>query len=92
MEFTEYPKDWTPIICMRVLASKVLVVATTRIEGTWAAYCDAVPGDNHLMERDAVLAYGDKLIEEVARVLFPEFDDIPMIPLITLLILPPTYN
>ncbi|KKK66155.1 hypothetical protein LCGC14_2264450 [marine sediment metagenome] len=70
-------KNWTPMIRTHALASKVLVVAQTRIEGTWAAYCDAVPGDNHGIEREAVLARGDKLIEEIARVLFPEFADIP---------------
>ena len=70
-------EDWTPTIRTHALARRVLVVARTRIEGTWSAYCDAVPGDNHLMERNAVLANGDKLIEEVARVLFPMFKDLP---------------
>ena len=68
---------WTPIFRTHALASKVLVVATTRIEGTWAAYCDAVPGDNHTKEWPAVLSNGDKLMEEVARVLFPGFKEIP---------------
>ena len=70
-------KDWSPYIRTCSLASKVLVVAKTRIEGTWAAYCDAVPGNNHDIERLAVLENGDKLTEEVARVLFPMFDDLP---------------
>jgi len=70
-------KDWTPTIRMHALAMKVLVVAKTRVEGTWAAYCDAVPGYDHNAEYDAVLANGDKLMEEIARVLFPMFDDIP---------------
>ena len=72
-----FAQDWTPTIRTHALARRVLVVACTRIEGTWSAYCDAVPGDNHLMERDAVLANGDKLIEEVARVLFPILDGTP---------------
>ena len=68
---------WLPSIHSRALANKVLVVARTRIEGTWAAYCDAVPGNNHDVERHAVLENGDKLLEEVARVLFPMFKDLP---------------
>ncbi|KKL48670.1 hypothetical protein LCGC14_2323220 [marine sediment metagenome] len=70
-------KDWTPTIRVHALASKVLVVASTRIEGTWAAYCDAVPGDNHEVESIAVLENGGKLMEEVARVLFPIFEELP---------------
>ena len=70
-------KDWTPTIRMHALSMKVLVVARTRIEGTWAAYCDAVPGDNHEAESIFVLENGDKLMEEVAWVLFPEFRNIP---------------
>ena len=72
-----FAQDWKPTVRLHALARRVLVVARTRIEGTWSAYCDAVPGDNHLMERDAVLANGDKLIEEVARVLFPILDGTP---------------
>lgn len=74
---TKEIKDWIPTIHMHALASKVLVVARTRIEGTWAAYCDAVPGFNHATEYDEVLKHGDKLMEEIARVLFPIFKDIP---------------
>ncbi len=70
-------KDWTPTIRVTALSMKVLVVAKTRIEGTWSAYCDAVPGDKHSAEWPAVLANGDKLMEKVARVLFPEFDEVP---------------
>ena len=68
---------WLPTIHLHALSMKVLIVAKTRIEGTWSAYCDAVPGDKHTAEANAVLANGDKLIEEVARVLFPEFKDTP---------------
>ena len=69
--------DWTPTVRIHALANKVLAVAATRVEGTWVAYCDAVPGDKHTAEANAVLANGDKLMEEVARVLFPIFADIP---------------
>ena len=70
-------RDWTSTIRVHSLASKVLVVAETRIEGTWAAYCDAVPGMFHDKEYDAVLRRGDKLMEEIARIIFPVFADLP---------------
>lgn len=69
--------EFTPVIRRRALASRVLVVARTRIEGTWAAYCDAVPGYDHDNEERAVLLRGDKLPERVAAALFPEFDGVP---------------
>lgn len=59
------------------LAMRVLAVATTRVEGTWCAYCDAVPGNHHDYEMSEVLDHGDKLGEEVARVLFPEMEGVP---------------
>ena len=72
-----FAQDWKPTVRLHALASKVLVVAKTRVEGTWSAYCDAVPGDNHELEVDEVLKRGDKMPEYIARVLFPEFKDIP---------------
>jgi len=59
------------------LASRVLAVAHTRIEGAWCAYIDSVPGINHRDESEIVLNDGDKLSEDIARVIFPEFIDIP---------------
>lgn len=56
---------------------RVLVVAKTRVECSWAAYIDAVPGMNHAMEADAVLNHGDKLDERIARAVFPEFEGVP---------------
>lgn len=61
----------------RALARCVLAVAETRAEGTWAAYCDAVPGKNHENELEPVLNQGAKLTEDVARVLFPYFREVP---------------
>ena len=61
----------------RALASRVLAVAHTRVEGTWCAYCDSVPGNDHQHEQDAVLRLGDKLGEPVARLLFPGFHERP---------------
>jgi hypothetical protein len=68
---------FTPIIQRYTLASRVLVVAQTRIEGTWKAYCDAVLGVDHDVEMDAVLRHGDDVGEYVARHLFPGFADMP---------------
>ena len=69
--------EFQPVVQRRALASRVLVVACTRVEGTWAAYCDAVPGYDHNDEQEAVLRYGDKITEPFARVLFPEFESLP---------------
>ena len=68
---------WQPIKVRRVLSMRVLAVAVTRVEGAWCAYVDAVPGVNHELEQEAVLANGDKLDESVARALFPSFDFLP---------------
>jgi len=68
---------WQPWILRRALSMRVLVVARTRVECAWAAYCDAVPGMNHVHEMADVLDHGDKLPEHVARALFPEFDQVP---------------
>jgi hypothetical protein len=70
-------REFKPILRSRVLGSRVLAVAQTRVECAWAAYVDAVPGYNHQAEEQAVLAHGDKLQEGVARALFPNFDDVP---------------
>jgi hypothetical protein len=72
----EEARNWAPTIRRRALAQRVLAVATTRIEGCWAAYIDAVPGHDHKIEAADVLDYGSKLPAEYARVLFPEFADL----------------
>lgn len=80
IEFPETKEEfdrWKPVIIRHALASRVLCVATTRVEGAWCAYCDAVPGFYHNIEQDDVLAYGDKLPENIAEVLFSTFKDIP---------------
>lgn len=76
----EQAKLFTPIIQRHALARNVLAVAKTRIEGRWAAYVDAVDGQNHQHEQPAVLHHGTKLPEEVAKVLFPVFAEIPYAP------------
>jgi len=73
----EEAEAWKPMSRYRALSSRVLVVAQTRVECAWSAYCDAVPGVEHRSEYAAVLNTGAKLGEAVARVLFPEFIDVP---------------
>lgn len=60
----------------KALAQRVVVVATTRVDG-WCAYIDAVPGQKHSEEFVEVLHHGDKLSEKFARALFTEFEEIP---------------
>lgn len=72
---------WEPAIRYRALHQKVLVVARTRIEGKWKAYCGPVAGMDHdkeaLDDSTGPLYDGDDVGEKLARVLFPEFDGIP---------------
>ncbi len=67
---------WEAHIRYLALDSTVLVVATTRIECAWSAYCDSVSGENHRNEWQRVLSHGSKLDEKVARALFPAFADV----------------
>ena len=76
-ETKEECEEWKPYIGRHALSCRVLAVATTRIEGMWAAYCCDVPGINHDNEEDKVLQHGDKLQERVARALFAEFEGVP---------------
>ncbi len=64
---------WAPHITFRAISTKVIVVATTRVECAWTAYCDAVPGKSHRREFQRVLSHGSKLDEQTARALFPQF-------------------
>ena len=73
----EEAREFKRHVTVCALASRVLVVATTRIECAWCAYCDAVPGENHRREMDDVLRHGVKLNEKIARVLFPQFEGVP---------------
>lgn len=70
-------ENWEPIVRVRALSTRVLAVARTRVECSWAAYIDAVPGQRHSEEFDNVLDHGSKLDEKFARVLFPEFKEVP---------------
>ena len=64
-----------PTVRCVALARNVLVVATIRADGTWKAYCDAVPGKNHDDEWQEVVLQGCQVPEKMARVLFPRFSE-----------------
>jgi hypothetical protein len=70
-ETSEEVSAWKPLVIWRPLARRVLAVATTRRDGKWRAYCDAVPGRNHDDETELVLYQGCPLPRDVARALFP---------------------
>ncbi len=54
------------------LARCVMVVAVfDREVGDWAAYIDAILGNDHSLEWGAVVDHGVKLPKELAAVLFP---------------------
>lgn len=74
---SDMSNDWKPVVRIRALHTQVLVVAQTRIEGSWACYCGPVPGLRHDQEYQRVLEEGDKVPEDVARTLFPDFVDLP---------------
>jgi hypothetical protein len=69
--------DFKPKIRRVVLCRDVIVVAKTRIEGTWAAYIGSVAGQNHDIEWREVLKEGCKLPEDLARTIFPSFKELP---------------
>jgi hypothetical protein len=69
--------EWKPFVRRRAISSRVLAVARTRIEGAWAAYCDAVPGLNHDNEWRKVLEEGAKMDKDTAVAIFPMFKGVP---------------
>ncbi len=78
--FPKSPKEaqeFAPWIDRVALSCNVLVVANTRVECAWCAYCSAVRGYDHGLEQQAVLDHGDKLPERIARAIFPRFESIP---------------
>lgn len=71
---------WEPYVLIRALSRTALCVAKTRIEGAWNAYCMGVPGINHKLESIAVVREGDKLPENIALAIFPEYTGVPYAP------------
>lgn len=72
----EEAKDWKPKVFQYALSSKCLLVAVTRIEGSWSCYCVNVPGLDHTKEKHLWSTYGTKVNRVIARAAFPVFDDI----------------
>ena len=70
-------QEWRPYIRRIALSRSVLVVATTRIEGMWKAYCDSVAGQNHDDEWQEVLRVGSPMLKEWAEAMFHDFKDVP---------------
>ncbi len=61
-----------------VLASKVMTIAIANISvGDWAAYIDAVPGENHDEEFNQLLEKrgSTKLPYEIAKIIYPYYDN-----------------
>ena len=67
---------WEPIIRRRALHRNILVVAKTRVEVGWKAYCGPVPGVNHDNEWQEVARTGTDIGEILARAMFPEFEGV----------------
>jgi len=74
---TEEVDAWNKFYALHTLHSRVLAVAVTRIEGTWACYLAPVPGVNHDNEWFDVWKNGVKQPEELAKLLFPGFSTLP---------------
>jgi len=72
-------ENWKPYVRYSALHMRVLTVATTRIEGAWIAYIGNVPGMNHHNEFEEVLDWGISLREDIARILYPEFEGVPYV-------------
>ncbi len=75
--FPEDSKEFERFVLNYPLHINCLVAATTRVEGSWSAYCAPVKGWDHKEEAKGVLQHGDKVPQELARALFPYFDGLP---------------
>jgi len=62
------------VIRQYALSSKALAVAVDREDG-WCAYCDAVAGMNHDLERFDVMLNGSKLPEHIATAMFGDMSE-----------------
>lgn len=60
-----------------MLHRQVMVLAVTRVEGTWKAYAFPVPGKNHDHEQELWREEGSQLPEEEARPMFGFLEDMP---------------
>ena len=68
---------WKTVQRRLMLHRNVMVIARTRIEGMWSAYCFPVHGNDHDAEEYLWTTEGVKVAEPIARAMFPCFADIP---------------
>ncbi len=69
-------REYREILDYYTLDSKVLCVAVAHEPmDDWSAYIGAVEGKNHEQEFKEVKAEGSKLRYDLAKILFPEFDE-----------------
>ena len=76
-ECREEALEWEPTMRVLALHRQVLAVARTRVECEWSCYVFPVAGKNHDDEKDAWKTEGCKQTADVARALFPAFEEIP---------------
>ena len=69
--------EFEPKVFRQALAHDIVVVATTRIEGTWKAYIGSTKERRHEDAVLTILRHGAYVHESIARVLFPHFKDVP---------------
>ena len=69
--------EFEPQIFSRSLARNIVVVARTRIEGSWKAYIGSTDEGSHKDAIPDILAYGTAVTESLARTIFPLFKDVP---------------
>jgi hypothetical protein len=74
---TDIRAAFKPEITVYALSSTALIVCTTRVEGSFKAYAKGVPGMDHRSEAAQVLQWGDDIGEDLARFLFPQYEDLP---------------
>ena len=69
--------EFEPKIFRQTLAHDIVVVARTRIEGTWKAYIGSTTERRHEDAVPTILMRGAPVHEAMARALFPQFKDLP---------------
>ena len=73
---SEQEQQWRPRIARYSLGPNVMVVARTRIEGAWGAYCAPVQGLSISHDEKFTLDNGTKLPEKIARAIFDQFEEL----------------
>lgn len=69
--------EFEPKVFRHTLARDILVVARTRVEGTWKAYIGSTGEWSHKNSVGAILDHGTAVREPLARVIFPHFKKLP---------------